>query len=215
METNDTARTASLRTLYFFPILHSRADLGGLEAKVAIRAIEKLGREQWEAQCRSIEQGWSRIEEIIENLKLPYERCRIYQDGLPVCGEELKIVSDLARSGSRNHRLLLALVEKGATLMGTESLQLLLEEYRLLKDYLANGEGIDRQEMERKAAELLQQRDAFIADRIDTTLGKGECGLLFLGMLHSVQKLLPPDIHVVSPIVSLLAPERARGQAHD
>lgn len=204
MELEETPQAAPRRVLYYFPILHSLADLGGLEDAVAARAIEKMGREQWDAQCRSIEQGWGRIEEVVERLNLRYERCRIYQDGLPVCGDELTIVGDLARSGSHNHQLLLALCKKGATLMGTESLPLLLEEYRLLKNHLAGTGSADMHEIERQGAELLRQRDAFIADRIDKTLGTGEYGLLFLGMLHSIHGLLPSDIRVVSPIVSPL-----------
>ena len=215
VETEDTPQSAPRRVLYFFPILHSRADLGGLEEKVAARAIGKMGREQWEAQCRSIEQGWDRIEEIVEGLNLQYERCRIYQDGLPVCGDEQRIVGDLAQSGSRNHELLLALCKKGALLMGTESLPLLLEEYRLLQNHLASGKSDDLQEVERKAAELIRERDAFIADRIDKTLGTGECGLLFLGMLHSVEALLPPDIYVISPIVSPLNLDRVKSRTDE
>ncbi|WP_051149790.1 gas vesicle protein [Methylohalobius crimeensis] len=203
-EKGNTARTTCRkRTLYLFPILHGRAELGELEEKAAKQIIDKWGKTRWEEHCRSIEQGWSQIEEVIEHLKLPYSRCRLYQDGLPICGDEHQIVSDLACTESRNHQLLLALCQKGATLMGTESLPLLLEEYRLQQSYLT-GEQVDLQEIENRAAELLRKRDAFIAERIDKTLRKGECGLLFVGMLHSVEVHLPADIRVISPIGSSL-----------
>jgi hypothetical protein len=55
----------------------------------------------------------------------------IHLEGLPVCGHESEIVADLARAGSRNHRLLLRLREFGAIIMGTESAELLVEEYQL------------------------------------------------------------------------------------
>jgi hypothetical protein len=193
------------RRLYYFPILHSRADLGGFEDRVSAWAIEKMGREKWEAQCRSIEHGWAGIEQVLDRLDLDYGRCRIYQDGLPICGKELRIVSDLAHAGSRNYELLMGLHQKGATLMGTESLELLLDEYLLIKRFLEQDKSTDMDEMERKGAELLRRRDVFIAERINATLQAGESGLLFLGLLHSVTGDLSPDIRVLNPIVSPLS----------
>lgn len=208
MDENKPLSSPGSRVLYFFPILHSRADLGGLEERVAARAIERVGRKQWEERCQSIEQGWGRVEEVIDSLELEYDRCRIYQDGLPVSGHELKIVTDLAQSGSRNYQLLLTLCDRGATLMGTESLELLLEEYLLLRNYLTKGEQANREALELRGTELLSQRDAYIAKRIKSTLNVGESGLLFLGMLHSVDDLLMSDIDVISPIASPLHWER-------
>jgi len=42
----------------------------------------------------------------------------------------------------------------------------------------------------------LRARDAFIARRIADTLEDGEVGLLFLGMMHEVDRLLPEAIQV-------------------
>ena len=64
---------------------------------------------------------------------------RVYQDGLAVCGHEQKIVSELAGAGNRNHALLLKLQAQGATLMGTESPELLVEEYQLATVAFASG----------------------------------------------------------------------------
>jgi hypothetical protein len=47
---------------------------------------------------------WTRIEQTLEGLAPPWERVRVYQDGLPVCGRELAIVSERAEAGSRNDR---------------------------------------------------------------------------------------------------------------
>lgn len=200
------------RVLYYFPILHSRADMGGLGERAATKAINRIGRVKWEEQCQSIEQGWSRIEELIQSLRLDYQSCRLYQDGLPVCGHELLIVRDLANSGSHNHQLLLMLYERGAKLIGTESPDLLIEEYQMVKHYLALNSAADLSEMEARSAELLRRRDGFIADRIATTLRPGECGLLFLGLLHSLEGMLPPDIRVICPIVSPLRIPGQEGQ---
>lgn len=200
------------RLLYYFPILHSRADLGGLGERAAMKAIEKIGQANWEAQCQSIELGWTRIEELIQNLDLCYPACRLYQDGLPVCGHELLIVRDLANSGSHNHQLLLMLQERGATLMGTESPDLLIEEYLMVKHHLAQNDLANVSEMETRSAELLNRRDRFIADRIATTLRPGECGLLFLGLLHSLEGMLPSDIRIICPIMSPVQRSSQEGQ---
>jgi hypothetical protein len=47
---------------------------------------------------------------------------------------------------------------------------------------------------------LLQRRDQFIAQRINDTLKDGETGILFLGMLHSLERDLQPDVKVIYPL---------------
>ena len=47
---------------------------------------------------------------------------------------------------------------------------------------------------------LLERRDRYVADRINRTLGAGETGILFMGMLHEVTRSLEPDIQVVYPL---------------
>ena len=131
---------------------------------------------------------------------MPYPWVRVYQDGLPVCGHEVEIVSDLARAGSLNHQLVLHLLEKGAELTGTESAEILLEEYGLVKRYLASKTDEEAraiaEDQRRFSNDLLVRRDAFIAKRIIETLRAGETGILFLGMLHDLGDRLDPDIRV-------------------
>ncbi|MEK7220546.1 MAG: hypothetical protein AAB253_05060, partial [candidate division NC10 bacterium] len=43
---------------------------------------------------------------------------------------------------------------------------------------------------------LLRQRDEFIGRRIDETLKEGEVGILFIGLMHRVDRFLAPDIEV-------------------
>jgi pheromone shutdown protein TraB len=47
-----------------------------------------------------------------------------------------------------------------------------------------------------RALALLDERDSYIARRINTTLGEGQTGLLFVGAAHQVEKKLPRDIMV-------------------
>lgn len=109
------------RTLIYFPIIHTQTDMGALSESIQHMKVKRLGRKEWERNLSFVNKLWSDIEQAVESLALPYERVRVYQDGLPVCGREMQIVEELAKAGSRNHRLLLRLKQKGATIMGTES----------------------------------------------------------------------------------------------
>jgi hypothetical protein len=150
---------------------------------------------------------WAQIERVVASLPVTPGSTRVYQDGLPVCRHEQEIVSELAGAGNRNHRVLLKLQARGATLMGTESPELLLEEYQLAAAAFASGATVRtdiRQKQLRDA--LLEKRDRYIAARINGTLGAGESGILFMGMLHEVATYLDSDIGVVCP----LGPPRVR-----
>ncbi|MBZ5513730.1 MAG: hypothetical protein LAN62_02595 [Acidobacteriia bacterium] len=192
------------RTLIYIPIIHTQADMGALREPIQRLKVKRLGRIGWERNVSLVDKLWAKIEQALEGLVLPYERVRLYQDGLPVCGHEAEIVAELATAGSRNHRLLLRLREKGATIMGTESSELLVEEYQLVKEAFASGnpQVACREEARRRALRdsLLKRRDQYIAERVNATLRIGETGLIFLGMLHSVAPWLEKDIRVIHPI---------------
>lgn len=194
----------SSRILYYFPIVHSQSDMGALGESIRKVTMEKLGARVWRQKVTLVERFWCNIEGAIDSLSLPYAHTRVYQDGLPVCDKEAEIISDIAKMGSPNHLLLVRLREKGATIMGTESADLLIEEHRLIKKVLEAGDAKRAFQIEssQKAASdlLLKKRDSFIADRIAGTLQVGETGVLFLGMLHDLSCFLPADIQVHYPI---------------
>lgn len=202
------------RTLIYFPILHSQADMGGFRESIRKATLQRSGERAWKRKVTLIEERWAKIEKAIDGLNLAYEKVRLYQDGLPVCGREEQIVADLAEAGSRNHRLLLRLMKKGARLMGTESAALLLEEYELEKCVLSAGSNLDRAGMPARfqalSSSLLKRRDGFIAGRIQTTLLQGETGILFLGLLHSLQEWLEKDIRVLYPIDQPFVPKEEK-----
>jgi len=191
------------RTLIYFPIVHTQADMGALQDSVARAALEKTGRAGLARKNAAINQIWTDIEAAIDALPLSFERLRLYQDGLPVCGREAEIVTELARAGSRNHQLLLRLMTRGAVLMGTESGDLVVQEYQLARQSLttrtprAAGVAAARRAL---GEALLKRRDQFIARRINETLHRGETGILFLGMLHSLEGYLNPDVKVIYPL---------------
>jgi hypothetical protein len=191
------------RTLVYLPIVHTQADMGALKESVARATLEKVGRAGLARKTAAIDKIWTEIEAAIEALALSFERVRLYQDGLPVCGREVEIVTELAQAGSRNHQLLLRLMAQGAVLMGTESGDLLVQEYQLARQSLttrpprAAGVAASRRVL---SDTLLQCRDQFMAQRINDTLKDGETGILFLGMLHSLERYLNPDVKVIYPL---------------
>lgn len=192
------------RKLIYIPIIHGEADMGALKESIYQASLHKFGENEWKRKIDFVDDLWFEIEKVVDELSLSYEKVRIYQDGLPLCGIEDKIVTDIANKGSRNHQLLLSLMRKGATIMGTESKELLIEEYNFVKQILAEEISTDADKdkalHESLSDSLLKRRDQFIADRINTTLGEGETGILFLGMLHSLDNLLSEDIRVVYPL---------------
>ena len=191
------------RTLICFPIVHTQADMGALQKSVVRATLEKSGRAGLARKTAAIDRIWTEIEAAIDALALSFDRVRLYQDGLPVCGREAEIVTELAQAGSRNHQLLLRLMAQGAVLMGTEEGALLVQEYQLARQSLTTrppwAAGVAARQRASSEA-LLQRRDQFIAQRIHETLKNGETGILFLGLLHALERRLHPDVLVIYPL---------------
>jgi hypothetical protein len=189
-----------VRALIYVPIVHSEVDLGTMAGEVRRRFQEAFGPEQWARRLASIEAMWDGLGAKLCALPITWPCTRLYQDGLPVCGQEHEIVRDLAAMSSRNHGLLLELIDRGATLMGTESPELLVKEYRRIQRLVQASQerppDAGGEELKREGEALLRERDAFIAGRIDSTLQEGETGILFLGLLHRVDELLDGKFEV-------------------
>ncbi len=183
-----------MRALIYFPIIHSSKDLGSLSKAASDLRTE----EQERLYIDAIEHFWRMIATTIDSLGLDFTNLKLYQDGLPVCGKEQEIVAEVANSGSENYKLLQALHHKGAVLMGTESAELLVQEHSLMTQLLKLGESTDS--TLEIAQNLLDQRDDFIAKRIDKSLQDNEIAILFLGLKHNIIAKLPKDIVVVQPL---------------
>ncbi|MDI7269946.1 MAG: hypothetical protein QME96_18295 [Myxococcota bacterium] len=182
-----------MRSLIYVPILHGEADLGGVAQEVRERFVEMFGADAWARKAELVSAMWDGLGTRLSALPLDWRRTRLYQDGLPVCDAVERIVRDLAAAGSRNHRLLIDLQARGATLMGTEDPELLVREYRRIRGLIEmarlRGPGAVMEEGNEGEA-LLQERDRFVARRVEETLGPGETGLLFMGLLHRTDELL-------------------------
>lgn len=214
-----------MRRLLIVPIVHSQTDLGSLTEVVNATKEVALGGARAAATRRTIQQFWDDLQSVLLSMELPCDRLLVYQDGLPVIENqalqiEKQIVSELARGGSPNHRIVMGLLERGAGLVGTESPALLLKEYEAIRKSLAAGfrpseqevQGSDELKSETSQTELqasettppalslLEQRDHFIAERIDKTLGEDQVGVLFIGLAHRVESILVDDIEVTYPV---------------
>ena len=116
--------------------------------------------------------------------------CCSTRTAFPSAARKIVLFKDLARTGSANHRLLVELMAQGARLVGTESPDLLIEEYELNRQLLLDrSTGVQDFESRIQALsrDLLDRRDAFVARRIDETLAPGQIGCLFLGLMHSLE----------------------------
>ena len=187
------------RILILIPIVHTEVDLGTLGESVRISSENVRGAEYWTKHAQTVDDIWNAIRKWILSLSLTYSKVRLYQDGLPICGHEHQIVKDVAEMGSKNHSLLIELMDKGASLIGTENAVHLLEEYQYQQKEVGKDEISDLDMTHHHADQskrLLIQRDIFIANRINATLLAGETGVLFIGVAHNVDPYLASDIFV-------------------
>ncbi|MBI3084380.1 MAG: hypothetical protein HYY88_01385 [candidate division NC10 bacterium] len=180
--------------MIYVPIVHTAADMGSQAEALEREHVRRHGRGEWARTRRLIDEVWEGLRTRLLALNLDYRRVRIYQDGLPVCGRELDIVREVAQGGSRNYALILELLSRGAVVEGTESPGLLREEYERIRSAIPAGQA--REEHAREGERILRQRDEFIGRRIDETLKEGEVGILFIGLMHRVDRFLAPDIEV-------------------
>ena len=189
-----------MRQLIYVPVIHSEADMGTVAEPHKKEITDQFGVCVWNEHIKAVDEMWEGIRKRLGSLHVDHSKVRVYQDGLPVCGREMNIVRDVAAQGSQNHRLVLSLVERGASLEGTEDVQLLLEEYHYIQAITSEPEPAERRRkaksLSRQRKRLLCQRDRFMAQRIDETLKKGETGILFAGIAHRIDKYLPKDISV-------------------
>lgn len=190
-----------MRRLIVIRIVHAPSDMGSASSGLEKDGISAMGKQAWEENQKKIERFWQELETEVDCLDLEMSKLHIYQDGLPCAGElGERIVRETATKGSRNYQIVQKLMDRGARIEATESVELLRQEYRYIKTFL------DAETPQARAAaeadynqvkdKLLEERDAFIAAAIDSTLKDDETGLLFIGASHHVQHWLAKDIEV-------------------
>jgi len=188
-----------MRTLLYVPIIHTSADLGSLAEDVERRGLEKFGENMWRDHLRTIDGLWDALFLYFDSIDV--SGARIFQDGMFVDGDVgLTIIKEVEKAGSKNHRLVSKLLQRGAILMKTEDFNLVKKERdRLLKMIRAKTTaekifGLIIYKLTKKT--LLRQRDAYIARKIDQGLQESETGILFIGAYHRIKPKLPRDIKI-------------------
>ncbi len=188
-----------MRTLIYVPIIHTGADLGSIAKDVTKRGIATLGEEIWTEHRTTVDRFWDAISHYFGSIDAA--NAKIYQDGMVAEGEiGNKIVTEMSKAGSKNYQLISRLLERGAVLVKTEDFELVKEEYNKLLA-ITRAESTVRKivaliKYKLAKSRLLRERDIFIAERINQTLGTGETGIVFIGAVHKIKENLPKGIQV-------------------
>lgn len=186
-----------MRKLLYVPILHSSADMGSVAPSLENKGIAMTGIEGWESHKKTISKFWDSLSKYFK--KLDVKNFQIYQDGLAADGElGMKIVDKAAEKGSQNYQIIKDLVSKGARVVKTEDITILMKEVNLIKKMTCPSSKLKKLASALKYKlvknKLLEERDKFIADRINKTLAKN--GVIFIGAYHNITPLLDKDITV-------------------
>jgi len=189
-----------MKKLLYVPVIHMEPDLGSLATDVSNLSSKVCGEERWNKHRQAVSDFWDSITTFL--LSLDVTNLKIYQDGLMADGElGLKIIEEGAKKGSKNYEIILELISRGGEIRKTEDVSLLKEEYEHIirlsqsKSFLQTGLAYLQYKM--RKARLTEERDRFIAERINETFRDGETAILFLGAYHDVLPLLSKDIVVV------------------
>ena len=178
-----------MRHLLYIPVIHDEADLGSSGPDLAHGSAALAGERRWAMHRETASQFWQSVGDYL--CRFDARKMRVYQDGLAADGAAGKrIVEEAARRGSRNYQLVLEWLDRGAQLQATEQFALLLQEHANLRA------GSHQTPSPERRKRLLEERDAYIAAVIGSTLQEGELGVLFIGAGHNVLGRLAADIRV-------------------
>ncbi len=179
--------------LIIIPIAHALADSGSLGDKIS-------SGEQYEARAL---QFWAEVSRYLDTLPLDlFPGLQVYQDSL-INGPEEIVNKVVEETQTPNFEILRRLKGKGATIIGTESGRLLMEEVQGLRAIADCRDEVSRNAARlayfKKSLWLLDERDEYIAGRITETLPRGDTGMLFIGSEHDVESHLGKEIQVSTP----------------
>ena len=73
-----------LRKLIYIPIIDTLTDMGIFSEIIRHKTLQNHGENGLKNKMNVIEKLWTEIEQIIEDLSLPYKKVRLYEDGLPI-----------------------------------------------------------------------------------------------------------------------------------
>ncbi len=191
-----------MKNLIYVPVIHSSADLGSLANKLNQKGIAEFGEEFWQKHIDTINGFWEAIDYYFDTIDIYIPGIKIYQDGMVADGEiASKIIEESIKSGSKNYEIVQKLIEKGAEIIKTEDFNLVKRELKSLQS-ITQAKSIYIKIIKLiiykiTKSRLLKKRDKYITQRIASTLGPDETGILFIGAYHKILKKLPKDINVI------------------
>lgn len=170
-------------TLFQARVIHSPEDFGDSRETAVAELIQQIGPERAEKVLEAIAEVWEKVEAMARQLGLYGVPLDIFLDGLDI--NTLYVpgkVRKLAADGVAMYVMAAELQEAGATVYGTESHELLMEE----RTMSVTGSPSDVA----RTQELLQKRDIFIAKRITEIMSPERMGFLIIGREHNVPEHL-------------------------
>lgn len=176
-----------MRTIYIKRVVHTQKELGHLEKEVTAARERRYGREYTQQLNREADSFWQVTSDIVLSHSCTQrhnaKKLHLFADSIPDAQDSMirKAISELAAKHIPMHQLLAALIKRGASVHGTEDLDLLRQESAYAT---AVFHGSPRCFL--KEEELLDSRDRAIAERIDKIVPNEEGALLFIGALHDV-----------------------------
>ena len=191
-----------MRKLIYVPIIHSAADMGSLGKAMRRSEDSDSGMGRFEKHKQTIDGYWQSIETYFDHFDFENTTVKIYQDGMFLDGEmALRIINDGISAGSKNSTIVSKLIQRGATLMQTEELKLVMDEYNAIQAMLKSKNPLRKffylLRYKLLKPVFLKRRDRYIAQRIDGSLVADETGILFIGAFHHIVQKLPKDITVI------------------
>ena len=173
--------------------------MGSLAPALSEGATAVLGQELWQKHKEIVSGFWDSVARFFDSLD--GNGFKVYQDGMVADGTEgLRTIREGIALQSENYEIIGKLLERGATLVKTEDLALVRQEYAYITKIVGSkplkGKEIAALRYKLAQSKLLRQRDDFIARRIKETLSEEETGILFIGAYHDVISKLPQDIEI-------------------
>ncbi len=174
-----TANYQGKRKLLLAPLVHLAVPTDAAPAE----GVDILARywDQVDVQVRAVQNALGSV-------------THVYHENLPEGGDAG--LGYLEATGQSSHKLLSSLVEAGAILETTESMEVMAEALdlqRCLMQPLMSPAVASR--LQEWFGEANHRRYEFVAEAIDATLGEDETGLLLINERHQVQ--FPVDIEVI------------------
>lgn len=177
--------------MYVIPIAHSSADMGSLRDQIPIS-------EEYEA---AVTKYWVEVGRFVKDTFISgnVRVNKVYQDGLPD-GSEEDVAKVVMQAQTANYEILRWLKSAGISIRGAEDNDLLLKEYQNYLTLLHPPQDVDVWlEAKMAYAQVLGERDIYIAQRIREDLLPGETGVLFIGAAHQVAALLENELCILKP----------------